>query len=268
MKYHFISGLPRSGSTLLSAILRQNPRFHAGMTSPVTMLVNALLRQMSAQNEFSCCFGEDRRRDILRSVVSGYYAESKAEVVFDTNRTWTGKMALLSELFPEAKVICCVRDVGMILESIERLLRRNPLQTSRLFDFKPDTSVYSRKDVLMNPETGMIGVPWGMLREAWYGPLASSLVIVEYDRLVAQPGAMMRAIYQAIGEPEFAHNFEDVNYDEPEFDAAIGMPGLHRVSGPVRASTYPGSVPPDLLALYEPANFWRESKVQSEEFHG
>jgi sulfotransferase len=32
---HFISGLPRSGSTLLSAILRQNPRFHAGMTGPV-----------------------------------------------------------------------------------------------------------------------------------------------------------------------------------------------------------------------------------------
>jgi hypothetical protein len=25
---HFISGLPRSGSTLLAAILRQNPRFH------------------------------------------------------------------------------------------------------------------------------------------------------------------------------------------------------------------------------------------------
>jgi hypothetical protein len=26
-RLHFISGLPRSGSTLLSAILRQNPRF-------------------------------------------------------------------------------------------------------------------------------------------------------------------------------------------------------------------------------------------------
>jgi len=29
-RYHFISGLPRSGSTLLAAILRQNLRFHAG----------------------------------------------------------------------------------------------------------------------------------------------------------------------------------------------------------------------------------------------
>ena len=32
---HFISGLPRWGSTLLAAILRLNPRLHAGMTSPV-----------------------------------------------------------------------------------------------------------------------------------------------------------------------------------------------------------------------------------------
>ncbi|WP_332958084.1 hypothetical protein [Microcoleus sp. AR_TQ3_B6] len=34
-KVHFISGLARSGSTLLSAILRPNPRFHSVMTSPV-----------------------------------------------------------------------------------------------------------------------------------------------------------------------------------------------------------------------------------------
>ena len=27
-KLHFIAGLPRSGSTLLAGILRQNPRFH------------------------------------------------------------------------------------------------------------------------------------------------------------------------------------------------------------------------------------------------
>jgi hypothetical protein len=41
---HFISGLPRSGSTLLSALLRQNRRFHASMTSPVGSLVMTLER--------------------------------------------------------------------------------------------------------------------------------------------------------------------------------------------------------------------------------
>ncbi|MBD1887522.1 sulfotransferase [Microcoleus vaginatus] len=55
-KAHFISGLPRSGSTLLAAILRQNPRFHASMTSPVGGLVEPLktqgLHQVHSQVEF------------------------------------------------------------------------------------------------------------------------------------------------------------------------------------------------------------------------
>lgn len=46
--YHFISGLPRSGSTLLSALLRQNPAVHAGMSGPVAGLLNNLLNQISS----------------------------------------------------------------------------------------------------------------------------------------------------------------------------------------------------------------------------
>ena len=52
-RFHFISGLPRSGSTLLAALLRQNPRFHAGMSGPVAGLVGSLLGEMSGRNEFS-----------------------------------------------------------------------------------------------------------------------------------------------------------------------------------------------------------------------
>ncbi|EUA91313.1 sulfotransferase [Mycobacterium ulcerans] len=50
---HFISGLPRSGSTLLAALLRQNPRFQAGMSGPLAGLFGALLDEMSvAQRVF------------------------------------------------------------------------------------------------------------------------------------------------------------------------------------------------------------------------
>ena len=35
MRLHFISGLPRSGSTLLAGLLRQNPRFSAAMPGTV-----------------------------------------------------------------------------------------------------------------------------------------------------------------------------------------------------------------------------------------
>ena len=51
--YHFISGLPRSGSTLTSALLRQNPRFQAGISSPVAGLFEGIIAQVSAGNEMA-----------------------------------------------------------------------------------------------------------------------------------------------------------------------------------------------------------------------
>ena len=60
MKLHFISGLPRSGSTLLAGILRQNPAFHAAMTGPVAGLVTVLLNAMGPQNESAVFLDEPR----------------------------------------------------------------------------------------------------------------------------------------------------------------------------------------------------------------
>lgn len=85
--FHFISGLPRSGSTLLAGILRQNPRFHAGMSSPVASLLNVFLEQVGANGEFATFFSHEKRRDMCRALLASYYADRlDKEVLFDTNR--------------------------------------------------------------------------------------------------------------------------------------------------------------------------------------
>lgn len=53
MKAHFRSGLPRSGSTWLAALLRQNPHFNAAMTSPVGGASRSNIEAISEQND---CF--------------------------------------------------------------------------------------------------------------------------------------------------------------------------------------------------------------------
>ena len=126
---HFISGLPRSGSTLLSAILRQNPRFRSGVTSPVLSMLNAVLPTTSA-GEFAGFFDDERRAAVYRALFAGFYGEAAGQIVFDTNRLWTGKLALLKALYPSAKVICCVRQPSWILDSFEHAFRRNPLRTN------------------------------------------------------------------------------------------------------------------------------------------
>jgi hypothetical protein len=87
-RFHFISGLPRAGSTLLSAILSQNPRFHAGVSSPLTAFFSSLLGQVSVGSEWSTRVNTSQRRRLLHGLFEAYYADLPAEkqVVFDTNR--------------------------------------------------------------------------------------------------------------------------------------------------------------------------------------
>ena len=84
--FHFLSGLPRSGSTLTAALLRQNPRFHAGMSSPVAALFEGLIAQVSAGTELSTMVDDEQRARLLRGLFDGYYADRPEPVIFDTNR--------------------------------------------------------------------------------------------------------------------------------------------------------------------------------------
>ena len=201
------------------------------MTSPVaSLLVGALMLKMNGASEFSVFFNDARRRAILRGVFDNYYGDVPDDhVVFDTNRTWTGRAQLMAELYPEVRIICCVREVGWIIDSIERMLRKNPLQLSRLFNFQPGGSVYSRTETLMNSDNGLIGQAWALLREAWFSENAKRLIVVSYDRLVSQPEQTMKRLYEALGERPYQHDFNHVSYDEPDYDAHLGMPGMHKV---------------------------------------
>jgi sulfotransferase len=260
---HFISGLPRAGSTLLSALLRQNPFFHASMTSPVGGLFNVLLREMSQSNEGAVFIDDNQRERMLRACFDAYYAEIHlTKLVFDTNRQWTTKLSALARLFPAAKLICCVRNPAWIIDSIERLIRRNDLEPSKIFNFDSGGTVYSRANSLGSPE-GMVGFAWNALREAVYGEQADRLLLVRYETLSANPLGALMAIYQFIEQPLFGHDPARIEpcYDMVEFDARLGTPGLHSVGSVVRAVERRTVLPPDLFARFEADAFWQDQEL-------
>ena len=259
---HFISGLPRSGSTLLSALLRQNPRIHASMTSPLGSLINALMRQMSQENETAVFVDDAQRLRILRACADAFYGDIHPEkLVFDTNRQWTTKLALLATLYPKAKVICCVRNPAWVLDSIESLTRRNPLEPSGIFKFDTTGTVYGRAEGLMSG-TGMIGFALNGLREAVFDPRRERLLLVRYESLTSDPLRTLAAIYDFVGEPAFTHDPTNIeqDYDALEFDARLGAPGLHTVGSSVRAIARPTLLPPDLFHQYDKDAFWERPK--------
>lgn len=259
-RYHFITGLPRAGSTLLSALLLQNPRFHAGMTSPVGGLFRGMLNQLGAGSEFGPVVTTAQRRRLSRGLFDSYYADHAAskEVIFDTNRMWSAQMPALMDLFPGAKVIACVRNVAWVMDSIERRYRANPYEITRLFnDDTERNTVYSRVETLAQ-RNRMVGYPWTALKEAFYGEHASSLLLVDYELLAQAPQKVLPLIYQFLGEPVYAHDFAQVKYDAPEFDEALGLHGLHHVRPQVALQRRETILPPDLFEQYSKLSFWHD----------
>ena len=231
-KFHFISGLPRSGSTLLAAILNQNPRFQAGMTSPLADIMGVVMAEASSKNDFSFDVSDEQRVSMLRGLVENFYAgQADADVVFDTSRLWCSRMPLLGTLFPDAKVIACVRPLPWVLDSMERLVRKQPVSVSKVFRFDTNTTVYSRVEALTDPR-GMVGFAYQAIKDAFYGQYAPGhLLLLTYESLARNPAAAMRAVYQFIGEPWFEHDFDKLVFSAEEFDARVGMPGLHYGAG-------------------------------------
>lgn len=256
--YHFISGLPRSGSTLLSAILRQNPRFHAGMSSPVAALHEGIIGQVSAGSEIATMVSVEQRARILRGLFDLYYEDRSEEVIFDTNRAWTAQIDSIATLFPEAKIICTVRDVNWVLDSMERQYRANAFENTRLFDNPAErATVYTRTESLAGSNR-LVGFAYQALREACWGEHAERLVIVDYELLVAHPGRVVGLIYEFLGEAPFSHDFDHVEYDEPAFDEQLGLRGLHKVREKVAPHRRRTILPPDLFDRYSGMAFWHD----------
>ncbi|WP_425219322.1 sulfotransferase family protein (plasmid) [Ralstonia solanacearum] len=256
--FHFIAGLPRSGSTLLAALLRQNPRFHASMSSPLARMTSSVLVEMAGED--GPLVSPDKRCRVLRGLFDAYYAEALAtrEVIFDTNRGWGARLPLLVELFGDVKMICMVRDVASVMDSFEVLVRKNVFERSGLFlDERERATLISRTDALLLPNR-TIGYALASLKEAFYGEHAHSLLVVEYDQLVRFPTQTLQLIYQFLGEPLFEHSLDGLQYDEPGFDNGIATPGLHLVRPSVQTVARRSVLPPDLHERLSQLSFWRQ----------
>jgi len=254
---HFIAGLPRSGSTLLAAILRQNPRFHAGMTSPVGAMYMALEGAMSRRSEAAVFIDEEQRRAVLKGLFSNYYnAIHTHKLVFDTNRAWCTKLPAITQLFPESKFICCVRDISWIMDSIESLVRKNAFELSGMFGFEPGNTVYTRINRIASSD-GMVGYALDALKEAFYSDQASRLILVEYQALTRAPQATLALLYELLGEQPFEHDFDNVEYAADDFDFALGTRGLHTVRRKVEWIERQSILPPELFYRFANDAFWR-----------
>lgn len=253
-KYHMITGLPRAGSTLLSSILNQNPRFHASITDSLAILTKGVIDTSQDGPGMKYEVPVERRKNTVRGLFDGFYKHIDKEVVFNTNRAWTYGMNIVKEIYPESRMIVCVRDIKWILDSFELAARRNPLDKNTVFG-GVGGSVYDRMDTLME-KGGVVEFAYTGVKQAITSPEKHMIMLVEYDVLCKNPEGMMRAVYNFIREPYYDHDFNNVQASWDEYDAEIGL-DLHNVRQKIEFRQRETILPPDIISKYSNLEVWR-----------
>ncbi len=226
------------------------------MSSPVASLLNGCLEQIGAGSEFYTFFDESKRKTICKALFNAYYEDNHKEIIFDTNRVWTARLHQLVELYDDFKVICLVRDPAWIMDSFEKIYRKNPFDYSRMFSAGNRMTVYSRCESLLN---GIVGVSLTALKEAFYGEYSERLLLVDYELLTRFPEKTMKLIYDFSGVDWYPHDFDNVDYSHDEFDYTLGVKGLHTVARKVEFHQRRSILPPDLFQKYTEMAFWRDT---------
>lgn len=257
--YHFISGLPRSGSTLLSSILKQNPRFSAGISDPLHSFVHSIIRDINSSVGIESQVSIPKRQQLLRDLFDIYYKDHPA-VCFNTNRGWCADTALLKQLFPNFKMIVMVRHVPWILNSFELLHRQNPLTIKAIYNYQDLLTVHERCAMLMGELPNLAGYVWTPLlsvQQVMSCADQDHVCYVEYDDLVQNSKAVLQHIYNFLDEPWFEHDFLNVADDHSVFDQQARITGLHEVRAQVSAVKKPVVLPAGMWDKYSSQSFWR-----------
>ena len=227
---HFISGLPRSGSTLLANILKQNPEIHGESVSSLSSIfgsINASWSNMEQNQEYN---NTDAKVGVLKSILQGYYDHIDKPIVVDKDRGWIPLLPQVEAILGrKVKIIVCVRNPAEILTSFERLRKENPLFFTRAdLTLREGSNIASRAYYYAGPE-GAMGLSHRNIKDAITMGYLDRFLFIDYNRFCNSPKSQTKRIYEFLELPAFEHDFENIVQTENYNDLAIGLPNLHKV---------------------------------------
>jgi sulfotransferase len=215
-----LSGLPRTGSTLLSAILSQNPLIHAEGNSAVCQLMWDM--QQSSTTSASQQLLANRRYstsdDLCAAIPAIYYKDAKKPVIIDKCRSWTmpANLEMLQRYITASpRIIVLERPVPEIVDSFVRLRKANGWTE----DLKRGLLDEKSEPIMRSIE----GVKFARKSNAdWF-------LFLTYQQLTTDTQGTLGKIYKFCGWHPFKHDLNNIVNNYPEDDEIYGLKGQHDV---------------------------------------
>lgn len=216
---HFLSGIPRSGSTVLSAILNQNPQTHVSTTSG---LVHALDGLANTWRDAPLLNDSDPERKKLehamRVVATSFHAqETSKPVVIDKSRGWPVPVIIRSMaqvLGRQPKIIATVRSVPDCAASFVRVAKPDNL-----------TAFIEKGELFAHLKAAY------QTLEAGYRAFPECFLFVEYEDLLANPKRELDRIHAFLDLPPFDYDLDHIDGSSvKENDEFVhGYAGMHDI---------------------------------------
>jgi len=255
---HFLSGIPRSGSTVLAAILNQHPDVHVSTTSG---LVHALDGLANTWHSGPLLLDKDPDHKQLaasmRGVIDNFYEGTDKPVIIDKSRGWPipiimQAMGVVLERPP--RIIATVRSIPDCAASFVRVAKPEDL----------DKFIYDGQ--LMDH----LKAAYISLQEGWQAA-PENFLIVEYEDLLSDPKEVLERIseFLSLSPHEWDLNSIDGDPVKEDDENLHGYAGMHDIKPKLarQHTQHPRDVLKDHYYSFCQPEFWLPTPRTVPELH-
>ena len=250
-KLLFLIALPRSGNTLFTSIINQNPEI-ACTANSVTLEIMKNVFLIKTTDTFQN-FPDHRSLDnVLNNVFTNYYQQWPQRIIIDRGPALTngnpGNFELMQKHFkPGFKCIVLLRDLMDVLASYMKWYTENPDSFVNTFG-KTD----EEKLIALMKEDGAIVKQIKSIQNAYNYP--NMCHFIKYNDMVADPEKIFKELYKFLDEPYYPHYFENlkqININDIEYDDTVVGKNMHTIRTIVKKETNNYIVPKSIREKYE-----------------
>jgi sulfotransferase len=241
--FYFMGGLPRSGTTVLTAILNQHPDIYASPQSSLVHMLYTLEREIQKSESWNTGLNIDFYENTLENLGNLFYSKVDNPIIIDKNRAWgtPGNEHYARRLNKNPKTIIVLRPILEVLSSFVRLAEKNPNNfiDKGIVDYDFYSKYYrktndTRCDYLMraNGEIDQALLAIGNLLKN-----PNNCLVIWYDDIVKNTQETLSKIYKFIEVENFIHNLNKIKQlDKHNDEWLFGIKDLHAIKPTIQAS--------------------------------
>jgi sulfotransferase len=227
-KIYFLSGLPRTGTTVLSSIINQNPNIHCTSTSGLLDLLSGVNYVYNEVAQRSLESNEQQIKNIFKGISDSYYNHIKQDIIIDKWRGWVANIPQIKEIISSSpKIICTYRPIEEIIVSFLHLLEQDPSNFI-------DKVLKSNNQIVNNSnrakylwQNGVVGETYNFFVQSL--SYKNEILYISYNELVFKTSDTIKKIYEFLDINIYNHSYTNLNTKILDNDTYWDIKNLHLI---------------------------------------